>query len=142
MNWPFVTRRAYDLVASELVSTKRELHRWQDIVAKQNWGHQIHDTLPIAVVETKVEEAIPEAQATEEEMQAEHRRELAQITSIARTRKSQLPGMMERLMSKRLVQRAKAAVSSPAPVQSKEDTRKAVAARFERLKAETIRAIH
>ena len=140
MNWPFISRRAYDLVANELAATKRELHRWQDIVAKQNWGHQIHDTLPVSVQPGQSEaEPIPEAQATEEEMQAEHQREQAELAARLRTRKSSVPAYLERMMGRRIAQRAAAAVAQP--VKSKEQTRADVAARFERLKSETIKSL-
>lgn len=134
MRFPFISRALFEEVSRQRDEYKRELHRFQDIVAKQNWGEQIHDTLPVIHKEVApVPEPMPEAQATEEEMQDEYMRQKAHLATIARTRKSQLPQALERAMSSRLVQRARAAVGP--------DARRAVAERFEKLKAETLKSI-
>lgn len=144
MRWPLVSRSAFEEVSRQRDELRRQLYRWQDIVAKQNWNHQINDTLPIAATLPELPvESVPEAQATEEEMDSEYRREQAQLAAIARTRKSQLPAALARVMQSRLVRRAQAAVAKPAVVpDAKQAQRQSVAERFEQLKAETLKSIH
>ena len=137
MKFPFVSRALFEEVRRQRDELKRERDRWVDIICQQNWERQVHDSLPVpsasAASPVEVKE---EPQATEEELQDQYQREQALIASLARTRKSQLPAAMEKIMQSRIFRRAKAAVTQE-PVK-----RPDVIGRFEKLKAETLKSIH
>ncbi len=118
MSFPFISRTHHEDVVSlkdviianrdaTIREMSRELHRLHDLIYKVNFGVQIHDTIPVAQAE-------PEPTLTaEQQLEQEHQQEVdyrnARLTSIARTRPSQLAGELSKEMVQENLRRAQAA---------------------------------
>lgn len=118
MKFPFVSRSHHeDVVAlKDLIIAERgirvqaletELHRLKDLIFKNNFGVQIHDTIPEPQME-------PEPVLTEEEKQVQEYQqqkdyEKARLASIAATRPSALGDALSRELKRDTEQRARAA---------------------------------
>lgn len=114
MKFPFVFRSHHDEMVAELrrqlVDRERELHRLTDLIFKNTFGVQLHDTIAEAAQPLEAPE-VPLSPEKEAELKAEQEAadERARLTSIWRTRPSQLGPYLERAMKKSTRRRAQAA---------------------------------
>jgi hypothetical protein len=105
--FPLVTRSHHEEVVAELrrqlAERERELHRLHDLIFKQQFGVQLHDSLPSAP-ETAVPPDAPVDDA-ESQQQADQRR----LASIRRTNPSQLGPALEQVMARNAHRMARSA---------------------------------
>jgi hypothetical protein len=114
MSFFLVTRAHHDEVLAEvrkqLADAERKLHRLEDLIFKQQFGVQLHDTLPADMMPAPE----PEKELTAEEkevarIEAQEQAETARLRALARTRPSQLGSELERVMVNKTLRMAKAA---------------------------------
>jgi hypothetical protein len=122
MNLPFVTRSHYEEMVGELrrqlAERERELYRLKDLIFKEHFGVQLHDTIAAETVQVKPQENLTPEEEAAERLEAERAADRQRLASIRRTKPSQLGTAMADMLRKDMVRRANAArpaaVVSPA----------------------------
>ena len=122
MKLPFVTRSHYEEMVGELrrqlAERERELYRLKDLIFKEHFGVQLHDTIAGEMKPVEPDAKLSREEEAAEEMEAERAADRARLASIRRTQPSRLGVAMADVMRKDMVRRAKAArpttVVSPA----------------------------
>lgn len=121
MKFPFVSRSHHEdvvglkdaIIASRdqtIAEQTKELHRLKDLIFKNNFGVQIHDTLPSDVdqVEEPTENLTPQQQDEKKYREEEEYRQ-ARLASTAITRPSALGSQIARELERDRERRADAA---------------------------------
>lgn len=136
MRFPFVLRSQHEemvgLLRQQLEDREKELRRIKDLIFKEHFGVQIHDTLPenAPVVQASAPPAAPEEETRDREKEADARK----LATIRRLRPSQLGPELERRMNKRVLDMARAAH----PQRTQPANPSAVLERFEKAKEEAL----
>lgn len=118
MKFPFLSRSHHeDVVAlkDQIIATRdhqiaeltRELHRIKDLVFKNTFGVQIHDTIPEAQPEP--EPVLTQEEKDVQQYQQSKEYEKNRLASIAATRPSALGSEISRVMQRDTEHRARAA---------------------------------
>lgn len=107
MNFPLVTRSHHEEVVAELrrqlAERERELHRLHDLIFKQQFGVQLHDSLPSAP------EAVIEPDTPVDDAEAQEQSDQRRLASIRRTNPSQLGPALEQVMARNAHRMARSA---------------------------------
>lgn len=121
MKFPFVSRSHHEDVVglkdviiatreNTIAEMSKELHRLKDLIFKNNFGVQIHDTLPADTepVEEPIENLTPQQQ-DEKKYQEDKQYRQARLASTAITRPSALGSQLAREIEREQEHRANAA---------------------------------
>jgi hypothetical protein len=107
---PFVSRERYDEALGRIAALEKESHRLLDLIFKNNFGVQLHDTLLQEQAQTEVpERELTDAEKAEQGYQSARERDISRLRSIKRTNPSRLGPELQRAKAAEIMRRAQAA---------------------------------